>query len=206
MTARQPGSVPPDEELVRRFQAGDRAAFAELVRRYQDRVYTLSRRWLGDAAVAEEVAQDVFVAIYRSLAGFRGDARLSTWIYRITVNHCKNRHAWRTRRAAGRHDSLDAPRDGGEGPARELPSPDAGTDRGIHRSEAAEIVQRALDLLEEEQRVIIVLRDIQDLSYDEIAEVLDLPRGTVKSRLHRARARLARALAELGITASDVLE
>ncbi|MEC7946849.1 MAG: sigma-70 family RNA polymerase sigma factor, partial [Myxococcota bacterium] len=82
---------PTDEELVRRFDDGDRDAFSELVRRYQDRVFTLCLRWMRDRQVAEEVAQDVFVAVYKALPRFRGDSKFSTWLFRIATNHCKNR-------------------------------------------------------------------------------------------------------------------
>jgi RNA polymerase sigma-70 factor (ECF subfamily) len=184
---------PSDAELVRRFKEGDRSAYTEIVRRYQHRVFTQCVRWIGDRQVAEEVAQDVFIALFRSLANFRGDAQLSTWIYRVVVNHCKNRRLYRKRRRVDRHDSIhETPED--DGPSRELPDPRAHTDAGVHRNEAQRLVAAGLEELDDEQRQIIVLRDVQDLSYEEIAEILDLPRGTVKSRLHRARLQLARVL------------
>lgn len=182
-----------DEELVRRFKAGDRTAFSELVERYQDKVFTLCLRWIGHRQIAEEVAQDVFLALYRSLAGFRGESKVSTWIYRVAVNHCKNRRLYRMRRASDRHEPLEGPeRD--DAPQRQLADEGPGTDVDAHRSEAERLVAEALAQLDEAQRSIIVLRDIQGLGYDEIADILDLPRGTVKSRLHRARAELARVL------------
>ena len=97
---------PSDAELVRRFKGGDRHAYAEIVHRYQHRVYTLACRWMGDDQVAEEVAQEVFLALYRSLADFRGDAQLSTWVYRVVVNHCKNKRLYRRRRAMDLHEPL----------------------------------------------------------------------------------------------------
>jgi RNA polymerase sigma-70 factor (ECF subfamily) len=182
-----------DAELVRRFKEGDRAAFAEVVHRYEDRVYTLCLRWMGDPNTAEEVAQDVFLALYRSLGGFRGDAQLSTWIYRVVVNHCKNRRLYRRRRQMDQHEALE-----GEGredqPERQLADDGPGTDAPLHASQAEELLRAALDHLDEEQRQIIVLREVQDLSYEEIADILELPRGTVKSRLHRARLELATIL------------
>jgi len=196
---------PTDAELVRRFKEGDRSAYAELVRRYQDRVYTMCLRWMGDPVIAEEVAQDVFVALFRSLANFRGDAKLSTWIYRVVINHCKNRKLYRRRRQTDRHEPLEGTRAADDdGPSRELPSPDPGTDALTHRSEAERLVREALAQLDEETRRIIVLRDVQDLAYEEISELLDLPRGTVKSRLHRARAQLATILSRK-IGREDVL-
>lgn len=185
---------PSDAKLVRRFKQGDREAYAEIVRRYQHRVYTMCVRWVGDRQVAEEVAQDVFLALFKALADFRGDAQLSTWIYRVVSNHCKNRKMYRFRRKVSQHESIHA-RPEEEGPHRELPDPNQHTDARTHRAEAERLVQQALAELDDSARRIIVLRDVEDLSYEEISEILDLPRGTVKSRLHRARARLARVLA-----------
>jgi RNA polymerase sigma-70 factor (ECF subfamily) len=182
-----------DAQLVEHFRAGDQHAFSHIVRRYQDRVFSLCLRWIGDAAVAEEVAQDVFVAVYRSLGGFRGESSLSTWIFRVAVNHCKNKRLYRSRRKVDRHEPLDGPaRD--DTPPRQLPAPGQGAEAGLMATEAEVLVTEALDSLSEEHRQVIVLRDIQDLDYHEISEILDLPRGTVKSRLHRARSELARAL------------
>lgn len=195
---------PTDEELVRRFNDGDREAFAELVRRYQDRIFTLCLRWMRDRQVAEEVAQDVFVAVYKALPRFRGEAKFSTWMFRVATNHCKNRRLYRQRRHVDKHEPLDGmPRD--DGPSRQIPSEGPGTDRKAMRSEAERILQDALDALDEGHRSIIILRDIEDLPYEEIADILDLPRGTVKSRLHRARAQLARALSR-HIDKEDVFE
>lgn len=182
---------PTDDELVRRFKAGDRSAYALLVSRYQNRVFTLCLRWIGHRQVAEETAQDVFLALYRSLANFRGESKVSTWIYRVAVNHCKNRRLYRRRRAHDRHDPLEGP-DRDDAPPRQLAGKGPGTDVSIHRSEAERVIHDALDKMEDSFSTIIVLRDIENLSYDEIATILDLPKGTVKSRLHRARAELAK--------------
>lgn len=185
---------PTDEELVRRFQDGDSQAYSELVLRYQDRIFTLCLRWMRNRQVAEEVAQDVFLAAYRALGRFRGDAKFSTWLFRVAVNHCKNRKLYRSRRKSEKHEPLDGlPRD--DGPSRQLAHDGPGTDRGVHRSDAERMLQEALDEMDEGHRTILVLRDIQGLAYEEISEILDLPRGTVKSRLHRARAQLARTVA-----------
>lgn len=183
----------PDAELVRRFKEGDRSAFQEIVRRYQDRVFTLCLRWMGDRQVAEEVAQDVFLALFRSLPGFRGDAMLSTWVYRVVINHCKNRRLYRKRRHLDQHEALEGERED-DAPARQIADEGPGTDAPLNAAQAGQLLQEGLDRLDEEQRQIIVLRDIQDLSYEEIADLLGLPRGTVKSRLHRARAELATVL------------
>jgi RNA polymerase sigma-70 factor (ECF subfamily) len=184
-----------DAELVRRFKEGDRAAYSEIVRRYQDRVFTLCLRWMGgDRQVAEEVAQDVFLALYRSLSRFRGDAQLSTWIYRVVINHCKNRRLYRKRRHMDQHEGLEGESTDPDAAARQIADDGPGTDASLHAQQAGHLLQEALERLDDEQRQIIVLRDVQDLSYEEIADILDLPRGTVKSRLHRARASLAQLL------------
>jgi len=194
-----------DEALVRRFKRGDQTAFSTLVTRYQDRVYSQCLRWMGDPRIAEEVSQDIFLAVYRALPRFRGEARFSTWIFRITVNHCKNRRLYRKRRHTDRHDTIHPdPRDE-DRPVRQIPDQGPGTERGVEQSEASEILHEALAALEESQRTIILLRDIQDLSYDEIAQILDLPKGTVKSRLHRARGELARVVSR-NLGTSDVFD
>ncbi|MFT4625990.1 MAG: RNA polymerase sigma-70 factor (ECF subfamily) [Myxococcota bacterium] len=196
---------PTDDELVRRFKEGDRHAYSEIVRRYQDRVFSQCLRWIGERQVAEEVAQDVFIALFRSLPKFRGDARLSTWIFRVVVNHCKNRRLYRRRRQHGKHEPLEGQRpDDPDAPKRQIADDSPGADAGIHRSEAEELVHTALAHLDDEQRQIVILRDVQDLSYQEISEILGLPRGTVKSRIHRARAQLATLLARR-ITKEDVV-
>lgn len=188
---------PTDGDLVDRFQHGDRRAFDEIVRRYQDRVYTLCRRWLDDAQGAEETAQDVFIALYRSLPGFRGESQLSTWVFKVTLNHCKNHRLYRNRRGYRRHETIDGPAAPGQEdmPARQIPDEIASSDSRVHRNEAESLVTAALAQLDEEHRQILLLRDVEDLPYEEIGEILDLPRGTVKSRIHRARAELAAILA-----------
>jgi len=184
-----------DAELVNRFKEGDRDAFSEIVRRYQDRVYTLAFRWMRDRTVAEEVSQDVFLALFRSLERFRGDSQLSTWIYRVVVNHCKNRKLYRHRRKMDQHEALEGePRGDDDGPQRQLPDEGPGTDARVHQEEARELLTTALESLDEDQRQIVILRDIQGLSYEEISDMLGVARGTVKSRLHRARHQLAKVL------------
>jgi RNA polymerase sigma-70 factor (ECF subfamily) len=186
---------PTDTELVERFKGGDRSAFNLIVSRYQHRVYTLAIRWMGNEQIASEVSQDVFLALFRSLHNFRGDSQLSTWIYRVVINHCKNRKLYRRRRHTDRHEPLEGDRqDDDEGPKRQIAGDGPAPDAGVHQSEAELIIRNALEQLPEDQRQIIVLRDVEDLAYEEISELMGLPRGTVKSRLHRARAHLAKIL------------
>ena len=164
-------------EFVSRLRAGDRWAFEELVRTQQHRVYGLALRMLGNAAEAQDVAQEAFLRAHRGLAEFRGDARLSTWLYAIVSRLCLNRLAGSERRLT-RH---------GEETLARLPDARPGPDQTLERDELEEALHRAIGELPEERRVVVVLRDVEGLAYEEIAEVLELPVGTVRSRLHRAR-------------------
>jgi RNA polymerase sigma-70 factor (ECF subfamily) len=178
--------------LVRRLQERDEAAFREMVRSYGQRVYNLVFRMLGNREEAEDLAQEVFVTVFKSIESFRGDSKLSTWIYRIAVNHCKNRHKYLARRMYHARAPLDAVaehnaagRDGG--PTLPLQAHISEPDKLLEGLQLEEAIQREIAALDEEQRALIVLRDVQGLSYQEIAAITALPEGTVKSRLHRAR-------------------
>jgi RNA polymerase sigma-70 factor (ECF subfamily) len=185
-----------DLDLVERFKAGDRRAFDEIVERYQHRVYTLSLRWMGNDELAADVTQDVFIALFRSLHGFRGEAKLSTWVYRVVLNHTRNRKLYLRRRRFDQHEALEgeAVHRDGEAPVRQIAGDGPAPDEGLARGDAERWIRSALAELPQDQRELIVLRDLEDLSYEEIADLLDIPRGTVKSRLHRARVQLARVL------------
>lgn len=192
-----PPAAGPEEQLAARAAGGDAAAFDELVLRFSDRVFGVAYRMLGDRAEAEDLAQEVFVTLYHSLASFRGEAKLSTWIYRITRNRCLNRIKFLKRRHIGQHADIDDPH---VAPA----TIDAETrTRGkkdpsqkLEGDELSALLQEHLLLLTGEQRTLVVLRDLEDLTYEEIVDVTGLPLGTVKSRLHRARSALARSLEE----------
>ena len=163
-----------------RLRAGEGTAFEELVMTYQHRVFGVALRMLGSAAEAEEVAQETFVRAHRALADFRGDAKLSTWLYAIASRLCLNRLASGERRLVRQgEDTLLRLSDA-------APRPDAALER--HELETA--LGRAIGELPEDRRIVVVLRDLEGLSYEEIAEALDLELGTVRSRLHRARADL----------------
>lgn len=188
----RPTADEADRLLVDRAVKGDVGAFDALVTGYADRVFGVAYRILGDRAEAEDLAQEVFVALFHSLATFRGESRLSTWIYRITKNRCLNRLKFLKRRRFGVNADVDDPalRERLVDPATEARGAQH-SDRLLEGKDTAAFVQRFLDDLPEEQRTLIVLRDLEDLSYDEITEITGLPLGTVKSRLHRARAALA---------------
>jgi RNA polymerase sigma-70 factor, ECF subfamily len=171
-----------DEEIVARCCSGDREAFAKLVLKYQSRVLTLATRILDNRSEAEDIAQDIFVKVFQSLHDFRGTSRFSTWLYRITVNHCLNHLRRRTRQL----QTLVVT------DAEEWMQESAASNphKTLERKERWALVQAKLQLLSPEHRTIILLRDFEGLSYEEIAEVLQLEDGTVKSRLHRARMEL----------------
>jgi RNA polymerase sigma-70 factor (ECF subfamily) len=164
-------------EFVARLRAGDRRAFEDFVRAHQHRIYGLALRMLGNSAEAQDVAQEAFLRAYRGLAEFRGDARLSTWLYAIASRLCLNRLAGGERRLI-RDD---------EGILDRLADVRPGPDETLERDELEEALRRAIAELPEERRVVVVLRDVDGLAYEEIAEILALPVGTVRSRLHRAR-------------------
>ncbi len=173
--------------LVRQAQAGDVKAFEELVVLYQDKVYNLSYYLAGNYADAQDLAQEVFVKAYTSLGSFRQDADLGTWLHRITVNLWLN---IRRRQKNSQVFSLDDPVQTGEGEiTRTVAAVDPAGDpvEALEGKELQEKVQKALLSLPEEFRTVLVLREIEDYSYDDIAEVLQCSLGTVKSRLNRAR-------------------
>lgn len=175
-----------DEALVERLKRRDEAAFNVLVSRHQGRVYRLLLRLLGDPAEAEDVAQEVFVTVFKAIDGFRGDSQLSTWLFRITVNHGKNRLKYHARRARDAQRELTEATTGGDGllPTGSVPER---PDQKAEALQAERLLRVALAQLDDEQRELVVLRDVENLSYEEIQQQTGLPIGTVKSRLHRAR-------------------
>jgi RNA polymerase sigma-70 factor, ECF subfamily len=175
---------PADERLIRAYLGGDTDAFATLVRRHEATVYRVCLRVLGNPDDAADAAQDALVAVARKLATFRGDARFTTWLHRVTMNVCYD-HL----RAAKRRPAVQRLGDDHAGAELGEPFPDH-ADAVVARRDVA----AALALVPEEFRVALVLADAEDLPYDEIARVLDVPVGTVKSRVHRGRIALARAM------------
>ncbi len=187
-----------ESRLVQACQAGDTAAYGELVRRHQDRVYNVCWRICGNRTEAEDLAQETFVKAFEAIARFDGRARFYTWLFRIAANLAIS--AGRRQRRA-RTVSLDrGPRlvEDDEAPASERVAAETlSPQEASMKREAEELVLIALGELEEEYRVVVTLRDLESLSYEEIAEVLEVPVGTVKSRLHRARLALRERLAPL---------
>jgi RNA polymerase sigma-70 factor (ECF subfamily) len=183
-----------DQQLVERVQAGDKAAFDLLVRKYQHRVLKLVSRFVPDAAEAEDVAQEAFLKAYRALASFRGDSAFYTWLYRIAINTAKNALVSNRRRPVDFDLDLQDP----EQYDRHARLKDGDTPEGVLLTEEIRnVVERAMEQLPEDLRTAIVLRELEGLSYEEIAEAMDCPVGTVRSRIFRAREAIDKKLKPL---------
>lgn len=185
-----------DDRLVRRLKDREERAFREMVDEYGDRVFSLTYRMLGNRQEAEDLAQEVFITLFKSIDSFRGDSKLSTWLYRVTANHCKNRIKYLARRHDRDRAELTERTEaaGADGPSLAAPRAAPRPDRQLEGAQMEQILQRAIAELDEEQRILVILRDVEDLSYEEICAITDLPEGTVKSRLHRARMALRKKL------------
>jgi RNA polymerase sigma-70 factor (ECF subfamily) len=190
-----------EQKLVERLTMRDERAFNELVRLYEARVRGLVLRILGNEAEAEDLAQEVFVQVFKAIGTFRGDSKLGTWIYRIAVNLAKNRLKYLKTRKAGAQDDIDAALERQNLVPAEGASiaPATAPDVALGERQVDEVVRRAIAALEPSFRECLVLRDLEDLSYEEISAITELPVGTVKSRIHRARAQVReRVERELG--------
>lgn len=198
MSSRVPLSDDRSEaQFIARLVARDESAFNELVLTYERRVYGLVFRMLGRRDEAEDLAQEVFVQVFKAIDQFRGESKLSTWIYRIAVNLCKNRTKYLSRRHAGEQDDIDAM-------AERVPMSAARAatvgdvsrpDELVEGMQLEVIVKRSIQKLDPEFREALILADVEDMPYEEIAQITSVPVGTVKSRIHRARAQL-KALVE----------
>jgi RNA polymerase sigma-70 factor (ECF subfamily) len=183
-----------DQQLVQRVQKGDKAAFDLLVRKYQHRVLKLVGRFVSNTAEAEDVAQEAFLKAYRALPAFRGDSAFYTWLYRIAINTAKNTLVSSRRRPVDFDLDLQDP----EQHERQALLKDVDTPEGVLLTdEIREVVEHALEQLPEDLRTAIVLRELEGLSYEEIAEAMDCPVGTVRSRIFRAREAIDKKLKPL---------
>ena len=178
------GSELLDAELVARVQAGDKRAFDILVQKYQSKVVNLVGRYVSDQAECYDIAQDAFIKAYRAINSFRGDSQFYTWLYRITANTAKNYLASRARKTPSYSvDVEDAQHFEGESGLKEYDNPE----RLLLTDEIRQTIYRAIEKLPEDLKSAITLREFDGLSYEEIAEVMDCPIGTVRSRIFRAR-------------------
>jgi RNA polymerase sigma-70 factor, ECF subfamily len=167
----------PDRDLIQRFRKGDRLAFNQLVLKYRNHVLGVAVYMLGAKDDAEDLAQDVFVKVYYGLRGFHGEALFSTWLYRITVNSCLSH----------RKKLRNPPNECVEDAKCILADRYSDPHTVLEKKEIKLFLEKAIQALPRDQRVVLILRDIEGLSYEAIADCLDLPLGTVRSRLHRAR-------------------
>lgn len=189
-----------DRVLLSKLRRNDPSAFETLVRLHQDRVYDFCVRMLNDREEAFDLTQEIFLSIHQNVDKFRADAKLTTWIFRISRNHCLNRLKYLKRRGRGRSEEF------GEVNEKAISESMGGSsqpDDLVVKQRERQLVHQAIEELDEEQRSLVVLRDVEGLSYDEIMEITELPEGTVKSRLHRAREKLAGILAKLESAFAD---
>ena len=184
-----------EAEIVRRVLECDADAFGAIVDEYQKNVYNLALRMTGNPEDAQDMSQEAFIKAFNSLASFRGDSKLSVWLYRIVSNVCLD-----FLRSRKRRQTVSLNMDDGEGGSSELEIPDlsAMPEEELNRRLTREAVRKGLLSLPEDQREILLLREIEGLSYDEIAQALELEAGTVKSRIFRARKRLCAQLVSGG--------
>ena len=193
--------MPLDESTERRFverlQKHDERAFNELVEAYSPRVYRLVARMLGRREDAEDMAQEVFVQVFKGIGQFRGDSKLGTWIYRVAINLCKNRSKYLSRRQDDKQDALDAVAD--RQPLHQAKGVTSGQinrpDHMVEGMQIEAIMRKCIAELDPDFREALILRDVENLSYEEIIDITGVAEGTVKSRIHRARALLKQRVA-----------
>ena len=189
-------SVSAEAALIGRIQNGSREEFRVLVQRYQSRVYSVAYRLMGDPEEAEDIAQEAFLRAYRNLGRFQGQASFYTWVYRITTNLALSRLRYLERRGRGKSESVEQSREDPE--RRGLDPIDTGPNprEQLIEQDLEKRIGEALGRLPTMFRIVVVLRDIENKSYEEVARLTGLPLGTVKSRLHEGRAKLQQMLAE----------
>lgn len=178
------------ESLVERLKEGDEAAFEEVFRLYKDMIYGLAFRLLADKADAMDVAQDVFLTLHRKIHQFRGDCALKTWLYRVTLNQAANRNRWWKRRKKDRTISLGLDKGSDEAIPLEPGCDRPDQDHQLYSQELQHALQDSLNALTFDQRAAVILRDVQGLTYEEIAQLLHAELGTIKSRIARGREKL----------------
>jgi len=189
------GSPDPDATLVRAIQAGDMAAFDQLVVKHKDKLFNMVYWLLGDYQEANDCAQEIFIKVFKSLKKFRFESAFSTWLYRIAINTCKNKLKSSAFQWKKRTVPLENPESSEQGNrSYEIRNGSPSPENKLEKKERMMLIQKAVNALPQEQNRVIVLRDIQGLSYQEIVDVTGLNLGTVKSRLARARMELRNKL------------
>lgn len=174
-----------EKSLLKKAKSGDVEAFEKLIEEHQGKVFNIAYRMIGNFDDAHDMAQEVFIRVYRSLATFKEQASFSTWIYRITKNVCLDELRKRKNKNILYIDE-DIKLDEGD-ISRQLESQDETPEIQLERKELKSTIKKAIDALQHDHRLVVILRDIQGFSYEEISKILDCPEGTVKSRINRAR-------------------
>ncbi|RJX34649.1 MAG: sigma-70 family RNA polymerase sigma factor [Desulfurivibrio sp.] len=172
------------QQLVQDFLDGDVQAFNRLVMLFQTKIYNLALNYVKNQEEAKDLAQDIFITVYRSLPKLREKEKFTSWLYQIAVNHCRNRYKKLSRRGYFNNISLDD-----EESFLQIPG-DEGPEKTLQRQNTINLVRSTIDAMAEAEKEIIILRDVQELSYEEISDILQIPLGTVKSKLNRARTSL----------------
>jgi RNA polymerase sigma-70 factor, ECF subfamily len=185
-----------DEQLLAGLRAGERSAFEELVYKYHNSIYSIALRLTNDPEDARDITQEAFLKVYNNINKFRGDAELLTWIYRITVNQAANQQRWWRRRRRERTVSIDTAQIDDLPLSQSIPAPGQSPEQQALASEQRRMIAAALNKVKFDFRVAVILRDIEGLSYEEIAETLEVSVGTVKSRIARGREELRQQLKE----------
>ncbi|MBF0537272.1 MAG: sigma-70 family RNA polymerase sigma factor [Nitrospirae bacterium] len=182
-----------DEALIDAFRSGQESAFDSLTLKYKDRVFNMCYRMMGDYDEANDCAQETFIKVYRAVGGFRGESSFSTWLYRIAVNTCKSRLTSLKYLFFKRMLSTN-PTDGDNFTPGDIPDERFSPEHHLQKRQQDEAIQRAIRSLPLQQRTVVILRDIEGLSYDEIASITGLKSGTVKSKIARGRQTLRERL------------
>jgi len=183
------------QEVIENCKAGDEKAFAEIVLHRQKKVFNIAYRMLGNSEEAKDLSQEVFISVYESIKDLKEEIKFDAWLTQITLNHCRNRWKYLKRRQYFNSDSLDDPIETEDGSVpRALYDPSDNPEILLEKKMVQQLIQGGLLKLKEDQRELLVLRDLQGYSYEEMGETLGLPEGTIKSKLHRARMDLKEVL------------
>ena len=183
------------KEVIESCKAGDEKAFAEIVLHYQKKVFNIAYRMLGNLEEAKDLAQEVFISVFESIKDLKEEIKFDAWLTQITLNHCRNRWKYLKRRQYFNSDSLDDPIETEDGNMpKAIADPSENPEALYEKKMVQQFVQSGLLKLKKDQRELLVLRDLQGFSYEEMGELLGLPEGTIKSKLHRARMDLKEVL------------
>ena len=184
-----------EKEIIESCKAGDQKAFSEIVLHRQKKVFNIAYRMLGNLEEAKDLAQEVFLSVFESIKDLKEEIKFDAWLNQITLNHCRNRWKYLKRRHYFNSDSLEDPIETEDGNMpKAVCDPSDNPETLYEKKMIQELIQRGLLKLKDDQRELLVLRDLQGFSYEEMGELLGLPEGTIKSKLHRARMELKEVL------------